>query len=44
MSDTAARAMREMTPREREVRIVYGILAGKVIDGRKRFGAQGIAA
>lgn len=37
----AARQMRNLDPEERECRIVYGVLAGKVIDARRRFWAGG---
>jgi hypothetical protein len=33
----AARTMRELTPHQRELAIVYGILQGVVVDGRERF-------
>ena len=32
-----ATEMREMSPAERELAIVFGVLSGKVLDGRKQF-------
>lgn len=38
------RQMETLSLAERNVRIVYGILAGKVVDARKRFDRSRVAA